>query len=61
MSIANCVELRNRPVGKAAAGCQPKLIACERCNMFTLVDKNKVETVTVTEYLGGIRPESISL
>ena len=61
MSISNCMDLRGRPTGKAAAGSQPKLIACERCNMFKLVDKNKVETVTVTEYLGGVRPESISV
>jgi hypothetical protein len=60
MSISNCHELRDRPVGKAAAGTQPKLIACERCDMYKMVDKNKVETVTITEYLGGVRPESVS-
>ncbi len=61
MSISNCVNLRDRPVGKAAAGSQPKMIACERCEMFKLVDKNKVDTVTITEYLGGVRPPSLSL
>lgn len=61
MSISNCVDLRDRPIGKAAAGSQPKMIACERCSMFKLVDKNKVETVTITEYLGGERPQSLSL
>ena len=61
MSISNCMGLRDRPMGKAAAGAQPKMIACERCEMFKLVDKNKVETVTITEYLGGVRPQSISI
>lgn len=61
MSVGNCEDLRDRPVGKAAAGCQPKLIACERCTMYSLVDKNKVETVTVTEYLCGDRPVSIGV
>lgn len=61
MSISNCNNLRGRPTGKAAAGTQPKMIACERCNMFKLVEKNKVETVTITEYLSGIRPQTITL
>lgn len=61
MSIGNCMDLRSRPVGKAAAGSQPKMIACERCSMFKMVDKNKVGTVSVTDYLDGGRPDSISL
>jgi len=60
MSISNCMELRGRPTGKAAAGTQPKMIACERCNMYAMVDKNKVETVSITEYLGGTIPAGIS-
>ncbi len=61
MSIGNCINLRSRPVGKAAAGSQPKMIACERCSMFNMVDKNKVGTVSVTDYLDGGRPDSISV
>ena len=61
MSISNCKDLRGRPTGKAAAGTQPKMIACERCDMFKLVDKNKVETVSITDYLGGNRPQAVSL
>lgn len=61
MSIGNCMDLRDRPVGKAAAGSQPKMIACERCSMFKMVDKNKVVTVSVNDYLGGVRPESLSV
>jgi hypothetical protein len=61
MSISNCMDLRNRPMGKAAAGTQPKMIACERCEMFNMVDKNKVETVTITEYLSGVKPSDMSV
>ena len=60
MSIYNCANLRNRPIGKAAAGAQPKMIACERCEMFKMVDKNKVPTVTLTEYLNGTKPVGVS-
>ncbi|MFC1750205.1 hypothetical protein ACFL2V_15500 [Pseudomonadota bacterium] len=60
MSMINCSELRDRPVGKAAAGSQPKLMACERCNMFKMVEKNKVPTVSITEYLSGTKPDSLS-
>ena len=60
MSVHNCSELRNRPIGKAAAGAQPKMIACERCEMFKMVEKNKVPTVTLTEYLGGLKPNGLS-
>ena len=58
MSLANCEELRNRPVGKAAAGTQPKLMACEKCGMFKMVEKNKEPTVTITEYLDGTVPSA---
>ncbi len=57
MTVANCKELRDRPVGKAATGSQPKLMACEKCTMYSLVDKNKVPTVTITEYLDGTLPK----
>ncbi len=60
MSIANCCELRGRPVGKASAGSQPKLIACERCEMYPLVDKAKVPTVTIDEYVEGVKPEALA-
>lgn len=61
MSLTNCTELRDRPVGKAAAGSQPKLMACERCNMFKMVEKNKVPTVSITEYLAGTKPDALSV
>ena len=60
MSVANCNELRCRPIGKAAAGSQPRLMACERCEMHKLVDKAKVPTVSIAEYVGGIKPEALS-
>lgn len=60
MSIGNCNELRSRPTGKAAIGAQPRLMACERCSMYPMVDKNKVPTVTLTEYLGGTKPAGLA-
>jgi len=61
MSMSNCNGLRDRPVGKAAAGTQPKLMACEKCDMFKMVEKNKVPTVSITEYLSGTKPAGMSL
>ncbi len=60
MRIGQCQSLRDRPVGKAAAGTQPKLMACERCEMFSLVDKKKVPTVSIIDYLDGSRPDCVS-
>jgi len=60
MSIANCCELRGRPTGKAAAGSQPKLMACERCELHKMVDKAKVPTVSLNEYVEGRKPEALS-
>ena len=41
LSVTTCKNLRERPVGKAPAGAQPKLIACEKCTMHPLVDMSK--------------------
>jgi len=60
MSVANCSELRERPVGKASAGSQPRLLACERCEMYKFVDKSKVPTVSLNEYVEGAKPEALS-
>ncbi len=60
MSLSNCSDLRGRPTGKAAAGAQPKLIACERCQMHSFVDKAKVPTVSIVEYMGGTKPAIMS-
>ncbi len=57
MRTTNCENLRKRPVGKAPAGAQPKLRACERCTMYPLVDTSKVPTVTLEQYLGGNKPK----
>ena len=56
MSINNCCELRERPTGRTPAGIQAKLVACEKCHLYSDVDKNKVPTVSIVEYLNGIRP-----
>jgi hypothetical protein len=56
LRIADCKQLRRRPVGKAPAGVQPMLKACETCTMYPLVDAFKVPTVTIEAYLQGSRP-----
>lgn len=61
MRTTNCENLRNRPVGKAPAGAQPKLRACETCTMYPLVDHSKVPTVTLSAYLGGDKPKVANL
>ncbi|WJW75473.1 hypothetical protein QVG61_13435 [Thiohalobacter sp. IOR34] len=61
MRTDNCQKLRKRPTGKVPAGAQPKLRACEGCTMFPLVDKLKVPTVSLADYLGGRRPEVANL
>ena len=55
------MRLRNRPVGKVPAGTQPKLRACEHCNMHPLVDNQKVPTVSLPDYLSGKRPKTVNL
>ena len=57
MGVSNCQKLRKRPVGKAPAGGQTKLRACERCEMHALVDSAKVPTVTIDAFLTGSRPK----
>jgi hypothetical protein len=61
MRTENCCNLRRRPAGKAPAGAQPMLRACETCTMYPLVDKNKVPTVSLDDYLGGTRPKTANL
>jgi hypothetical protein len=61
MRVTNCENLRKRPSGKAPAGAQPKLRACERCTMYPLVDNSKVPTVTLEQYLGGSKPKTANL
>ena len=61
MRTENCCNLRKRPAGKAPAGAQPMLRACEKCTMYPLVDKNKVPTVSLDAYLGGNKPKIANL
>ena len=61
MRTENCCSLRKRPAGKAPAGAQPMLRACEKCTMYPLVDKKKVPTVSLDAYLGGSKPKIANL
>ena len=61
MATSNCIKLRKRPVGKVPAGTQPKLRACETCDMYPLVDRCKVPMVSLSDYLGGERPDEVNL
>ena len=61
LSITTCKNLRERPVGKAPAGAPPRLIACEKCTMHPLVDRDQVPTVTLDAYLGGSKPRTANL
>ena len=61
MKIDNCCNLRKRPAGKAPAGAQPMLRACEKCTMYPLVDRKKVPTVSLDDYLGGSKPKIVNL
>jgi len=61
MRTENCTNLRKRPAGKAPAGAQPMLRACEKCTMYPLVDKKKVPTVPLGDYLGGDKPKIANL
>ncbi len=61
MRTANCTNLRKRPAGKAPAGAQPMLRACEKCTMYPLVDSLKVPTVSLDAYLGGSKPKVANL
>ena len=61
LSITTCRNLRERPIGKAPAGAPSRLIACERCTMHPLVDRDQVPTVTLDAYLGGSKPKMANL
>jgi len=56
MRTTNCKKLRQRPIGKAPAGAQPRLRACENCTMYSLVDALEIPTITVEDYLAGQKP-----
>jgi len=61
MRTENCTNLRRRPAGKAPAGAQPMLRACEKCTMYALVDNEKVPTISLDAYLGGGKPKIANL
>jgi len=61
LSVTTCKNLRERPIGKAPAGAPPKLIACEKCTMHTLVDMAKIPMVTLESYLNGSKPKIANL
>ncbi len=61
MRTENCNSLRRRPAGKAPAGAQPMLRACEKCTMYPLVDKMKVPTISLDAYLSGSKPKVVNL
>lgn len=61
MRTDNCQKLRKRPTGKVPAGAQPKLRACEACTMYPLVDSLTVPTVSLSDYLGGEKPDVVNL
>ncbi|QKT03765.1 hypothetical protein HUS23_08015 [Ectothiorhodospiraceae bacterium 2226] len=61
LSTFDCMELRERPIGKAPMGSQPRLKACERCSLYPLVDAGDVPTVSLADYLNGARPEAAEL
>ena len=61
MRTENCTNLRRRPAGKAPAGAQPMLRACEKCTMYPLVDSQKVPTISLDAYLGGGKPKVANL
>lgn len=61
MRVTNCENLRNRPAGKAPAGAQPMLRACEKCTMYPLVDREKVPTISLKAYLDGSKPKIANL
>ena len=61
LSVTTCQNLRERPAGKAPAGTPPKLIACEKCTMHTLVDMAKIPMVTLESYLNGSKPKIVNL
>ena len=59
LSTKDCKKLRKRPTSKSPGSGQTKLVACERCTMYELVDANKVPTVSLKDYLAGKRPPQV--
>jgi hypothetical protein len=56
LRTAECRRLRSHPIAKAPAGSQPRLKACENCMLSVEVDRLQVPTVTIHDYLQGVRP-----
>lgn len=61
MRTDNCRVLRSRPIGKAPAGSQAQLKACENCTMYAMVDDARVPTVTLEAFLSGAKPKAMRL
>jgi hypothetical protein len=61
MRTDNCRVLRSRPIGKAPAGSQAQLKACENCTMYSMVDDDRVPTVTLEAFLTGAKPKALRL
>lgn len=59
MRTENCRVLRNRPIGKAPAGSQAQLKACENCTMYSMVDEDRVPTVSLEAFLAGAKPKPL--
>lgn len=59
MRTDNCRVLRSRPIGKAPAGSQAQLKACENCTMYPMVDDDRVPTVTLEAFLSGAKPKAL--
>ncbi len=57
MRTENCRSLRSRPIGKAPAGSQAQLKACENCTLHPMVDDDRVPTVTLEAFLSGAKPK----
>ena len=60
LSTGDCKKLRKRPTSKSPGSGQTKLVACEKCNMYKLIDNGKVPTVSLTDYLKGKKPNKAS-
>ena len=60
LSTNDCQKLRKRPTSKSPGSGQTKLVACEKCTMYKLVDGGKVPTISLTDYMDGKRPDIVS-
>ena len=60
LSTNDCMKLRKRPTSKSPGSGQTKLVACEKCSMYKLVDSGKVPTISLTDYMNGKVPKQAS-